>query len=717
MNVATYNCQSLRQLSDIHPLYFVPGDPFIEEVLIPGFQGNSKIDCMVGFFSSEILADLAPGLASYINNTENILRLVVSPVLRVEDIEAINDSGISEDELACSVLEDLILTDNLLEKFTLKCFSWLLSVGRIDIKVALMKNGIFHLKVWLFREDDCVLAVHGSSNATSAGIGKNIEQITISKSWVDTTQRYSSEKLCTKFDQIWENKDESCVVVTLPQAIRNKLLQTYNSAEPPSEKEFWEIYKKLELGYPQHSDSEPLSKIQSKPFGIPEWLQFNNGPFEHQGRAALAWCEAGFNGILEMATGSGKTVTALICAFELYKERKPLLIVVSAPYKPLISQWHGEIAQFGLKPVDLTEAGGVSGRAREISKIKRRFIHKTSDVESIVVSHDTLCDDKFKAEIEEINCTFLIIADEVHNLGRNQFINNPPLFFDFRLGLSATPVRQYDEDGTEALHRFFGPIVFRFALKEAIGRCLVEYEYYVHQVNMTQDEMGRWNHLTSTIKANSWRQNSEEPNEYLQKLLRDRRAILETAQDKIRVLESELLKEDVRHLRHTLIYASEKNPEQLNNINTLLEKHGVLFHQLTYKETANRSKMKDIIQAFQDGDLQVLTAMRVLDEGVDIPQIHTAFILASTTIERQWIQRRGRVLRTCSETNKTMSKIHDFVTLPADMNCVDSEARKFIGAELKRIQEFACLASNAGRNNGPHRAIDVLVKAAYLQGG
>ena len=203
--------------------------------------------------------------------------------------------------------------------------------------------------------------------------------------------------------------------------------------------------------------------------------------------------------------------------------------------------------------------------------------------------------------------------------------------------------------------------------------------------------------------------------EYLMKLFRDRRALLENAENKIAVLEEVLTqREDFKKLRHTLIYASDKAPQQLKDVNSLLNKYGVLFHQLTHEETPNRKKTRQIIESFQEGTLRVLTAKRVLDEGVNIPQIEKAFILASTTVERQWVQRRGRLLRTCRETGKTHSEIHDFIALPPDLDNIDDSARTLIESELKRVQAFASLALNAGRTDGPLSLIDHLVKSIYL---
>jgi len=449
-------------------------------------------------------------------------------------------------------------------------------------------------------------------------------------------------------------------------------------------------------------------------FAIPSYLKYEDGPFKHQGKAVSAWCESGYRWVLEMATGSGKTVTSMLGAHRLYEERKPLLIIVAAPYVPLIEQWCEEIVPFGLKPFNLTTAGNAAKRASELQKLKRRFRMGVSDVEAVIVSHDTLCTPEFLEAVQSFDCARLLIADEAHNLGHTSFISNPSECFKYRLGLSATPIRQYDEEGTEALFSFFGPVVFRFTLNEAIGRCLVEYDYYVHPVYLSESEMDEWYDLTHRIKRNAWRNKEGRPDDYLTRLLRDRRALLEMASGKISTL-GRLLEEDVGGLHYTLVYISDKGPGQLDAVNKLLRDRNILFHQLTADETVSRAQTKRIIRSFQDGEIQVLTAKRVLDEGVNIPQIRKALILASTTVERQWIQRRGRLLRTCRAIDKTHSVIHDLLALPPGMDeGFDPDARALVCSELRRAQEFARLARNAGRLDGPLAMIDRMVDAAYL---
>lgn len=206
-----------------------------------------------------------------------------------------------------------------------------------------------------------------------------------------------------------------------------------------------------------------------------------------------------------MVTGSEKTVTAMIAACKLHEQACPLLIVVAAPYVPLIGQWCDEIALFGLKPVEMTAFTGPQRRGWALQQIKQRLRTGLSAAEVIVVSHDTLSSPEFQKPLAAFECARLLIADQVYDLGRESFITNPPEFFEYRLGLSTTPVAQYDEEGTEVLFEFFGSVVFRFMLKEAIGPCLVEYEDFVLPVYLSEDEMNRWYELTESIRQNARR--------------------------------------------------------------------------------------------------------------------------------------------------------------------------------------------------------------------
>ena len=390
------NTFSLQALNRIRPLYILPNDPLAEEVLIPGFQMADNVDCMVGFFTSDVLASLAPGLATYICNTENSFRLIVSPLLRTDDQTAIEDGVRSTEDIAGNIMEELIITEDLIQQHTLRCLSWLLREHRIEIRVALMKDALFHPKVWLFDDEYSTIAAHGSCNVTYSGISKNIEQVAISCSWRDPNQRYITNKLRYQFNRLWENREDICVVIRMPEAIRRRILQTYRCDSPPTEDDLRDLYERAQ-GVAEERDNYQLIEVSKKEFTIPKYLRYEDGPYGHQGNAVAAWCESGYRGILEMATGSGKTITAMICAHRLYESTKPLLIIVTAPYVPLIKQWCDEIIPFGLEPLNLAKVGSARRRAAMLQKLNRRLRTGLSDVEAVVVSHDTLCSDDFRA--------------------------------------------------------------------------------------------------------------------------------------------------------------------------------------------------------------------------------------------------------------------------------------------------------------------------------
>ncbi len=216
------------------------------------------------------------GFACYINDSENCFRLIVSPLLRDEDQAAIEEGLKDAETVAREILEELIVTEDLLQKHTLRCLSWLLRAGRIEIKIALMESALFHPKVWLLDDNGDVLAAHGSSNMTHAGIRKNVEQIAVSKSWEDPNQRYITDKLSFQFSQLWRNREDSCIVVSLPQAVRDKLLRSYHSETPPTEAELRTLYRKAA---DRDSGAEPvdLPAVQHSEFIIPEHLQYVDG--------------------------------------------------------------------------------------------------------------------------------------------------------------------------------------------------------------------------------------------------------------------------------------------------------------------------------------------------------------------------------------------------------------------------------------------------------
>jgi superfamily II DNA or RNA helicase len=571
-----------------------------------------------------------------------------------------------------------------------------------------MRNALFHSKVWLFKDGHTMAALHGSANMTDAGLGRNREQLSLSRAWLGGDAARTCARLVEEFEVLWAGGDDDCIVVDLPRALQERLIAEYKTDRSPTGEDFRRLWRKAQ-GLPDAPD--PLAPYVPPEFSLPDGLDYRTGDFAHQGQAVDAWRATGWRGILEMCTGSGKTLTAMVGAHGLHEAIGPLLIVVSAPYKVLLEQWCEEIALFGLNPINLSDAGGPEARERLISTARRRLRLGVSHVEALVVSNDTLVTPEFVSAIERFGGSKLLIADECHNLGAESFIGSPPTCFEYRLGLSATPVRQYDDDGTAALVDYFGPVCFSFTLEEAIGKCLTPYDYFAHFVPLDDAEMVEWRDLSEQIGRHAWKIDAGLSNDQLNFLLLKRRRVLETATSKLSTLAALLDAEDLHELRYTLIYATDKAPQQLLDINAILQARDVMFHQLTAEETGNPVLAKSILERFQTGRLQVLTAKRVLDEGVNVPQIERAYILASTTVRRQWIQRRGRLLRTCKAIGKTHAVIHDLVALPPeayDGKQMDAEAKKIVNGELDRVWEFARLSRNGATTDGPFAKVQAL---------
>ena len=316
----------------------------------------------------------------------------------------------------------------------------------------------------------------------------------------------------------------------------------------------------------------------------------------------------------------------------------------------------------------------------------------------------------------------LLIADEVHNLGAPSFADNPPEFFNCRIGLSATPIRQFDPDGTDRLFGFFGGSpVFEFSLQEAIRiGCLVPYRYYVHVVDLYPGEMEHYERLTEELVRTGFRFDDDGVTIGLtpkvKRLLRERRAVIEQADAKLGSLESELRHMGSRTLSKTLIYTSAKptvlgKKKQILAVNQMLQRLHIISHQYTGKESQS-SESQQILARFGAGDYQVLTAMKVLDEGVDIPQTDTAFLLASSTVEREWVQRRGRILRLAP--NKKLANLHDFLVVPPDLN--GTYGKSLVKSELRRVSSFSSLAENEFDPAGPNAVIQELEDRLWKDG-
>ncbi len=700
------------------PLYIVPRDNYVKEVLINSLRLSTSVDCMFGFFGSAALKILAPGWAEYLVKTTEPVRLVASPNISKADAIAIRDGVSTPSSVLENRLQELLgeakLSASALIHHTLTCLAYMLSTKRLLFRVAWLRNGgLFHPKVWFFRDGEHTVVAHGSSNFTPAGLGSNFEQICVDTSWCGGRAEETIAKLTDEFQALWNGSGDYFTTMDLPLAIERELICEYLPENPPTADDFQKAWG---------ADAGTIEKLQienivPEALTIPAHLDLDHGPFAHQSKALAAWEGARYRGCLAMATGSGKTITALAGATQLQKEVDALLVVICAPYKPLVLQWKNEVRAFGVTPLPTSDSS--ARRAQKLEFAIRALRTGVSKVEVLVCTNKFLINEHFRRMFDNLpeSITSLLIADEVHNLGSPGFLSNPPDRFNYRLGLSATPVRQYDPEGTSALFDYFGPQVFEFSLKEAIVVCLVPYNYYIHRVSLSEEEFEKWEELTKRIiqkgfKADDNDTDSSSLPDNIKRLLIARRRVIESAEGKVDALRGLLQKRTRDTIKHVLVYTTDKNADQLQAVNDMLQKDlNLTIHELTSRQTSSRSKFADLLDRFAAGDYNILTCMRVLDEGVDLPQVSEAFIMASNTTRRQWIQRRGRILRKCASIKKELAHLHDFIVVPPGLGNACSQS--ILRGELDRALEFAELAENSGAPNGPFDEIKKLTTIMF----
>ncbi|MBO3462880.1 DNA phosphorothioation system restriction enzyme [Aetokthonos hydrillicola Thurmond2011] len=427
----------------------------------------------------------------------------------------------------------------------------------------------------------------------------------------------------------------------------------------------------------------------------------------YQRQAINNWFANNGRGTLKMATGSGKTVTALAIACELYKQIKLQVLLVVCPYRHLVTQWARECEKFNLQPILAFE--NLHNWQSQLSTQLYNLASGSQTFLTIITTNSTLIGVGFQSQLKYFPEKTLIIGDEAHNLGAPKLEESLPRGIGLRLALSATPERYFDESGTQSLFDYFGSVLQpEFTLKDAINQgALVHYLYHPILVELTEAESHAYNKITEKIRRSLLYREKEdlvlgyyEDNEDLKPLLMQRARLIGAAENKLNALRDLMITR--RETTHTLFYCSDGSQEigQRSSLHQLKAVAKILGVELGYKVSTYTAQTtlqeREVLRRqFEKGELQGLVAIRCLDEGVDIPAIQTAVILASSGNPRQFIQRRGRVLRPAP--GKERATIYDMIVLPPNLDRKTLEVeRNLLRKELLRFVEFADLADNAG---------------------
>lgn len=677
------NTLNLRQSyrSDQHDI--------IREFYVPCLSVSTHYRRAVGFFSSTALSVAAKGLHTFLRGGGR-MELVASPILSPEDVAAINQgyaNRIQVEERA--LIAALDQEFDRIAKERLGLLAWLISWGRLEVKVAVLREGgqpgVYHEKMGIFSDGQNFVAFTGSPNESAAGLVSNFESIDVYCSWRAEDHHRVREKLL-QFDDLWNDRTPLLRVYPFPQAVKHSLLR-FRQTTPPIED-------------PELVDE---NRIPGSP-RVPSDVKLR--PYQEQ--AIESWFRERGRGTLKMATGSGKTIVALALVERLYREIGLQAAIVIVPYRHLVTQWGRESARFGLNPILCFEARREWTRAVQEALFNLRKPARSPFL-TVITTNATFRSSSFQGLLPYFPEKTLIIGDEAHNLGTHHLLEALPRGIGLRLALSATPERWFDETGTEELFKYFGPVLEpEFTLRDALNvRALVPYVYRPVFIELTDAEADEYLRLTRTVSKIMPHPDPEgEWSPQLKALLIRRARLLGTAENKLIALRD--LMRSRLDTQHTLFYCGDGTVE--NPVNPKTRRHIEAVCQLLGAELGYRvapytaetplDEREELRNNFISGKIQGLVAIRCLDEGVDIPLVKTAFILASTTNPRQFIQRRGRVLR--PYPGKTQAEIFDFIVLPpSDESILEfSVERSILRRELQRYVEFADLAMNAGEARG-----------------
>ncbi|NJR21330.1 MAG: DEAD/DEAH box helicase family protein [Richelia sp. CSU_2_1] len=662
----------------------------IQEFYIPCLEKATVYKRAVGFFSSTSMAAAAKGLTALIR-VGGKMQLVASPYLSETDAEAIEQGMRQKEEVIVSALQqelDKEFEDIVRDR--LACLAWLLSQNILEIKLAVTKEirrqGIYHEKLGLFGDrENNIIAFTGSANESSTALIDNFECIDVFCSW-HLGVRERALKKAENFQKLWENETPNVEVMEFPEAAARELLRLCPDRPVAIEPEINKTRKSKRLAeqgssYGHNNDRVNQTECQNPSFPLNNSLKVELRL--RQVDALNAWQSANNCGILSMATGAGKTITGLACAASIENIN---VIVIGAPTNEIVQQWVDELANRTTFRSPLIATGTATLWMESLFR-KLRLANSrelSSELLPIIVvgSYSEFSKSKVTTLIADaggLPPRSLLIADEVHATGAAIYRRILRDDFQYRLGLSATPMRAYDEEGTELVLEYFGGVVYEFTLEQAIeAGILCEYDYQVYITPLTGSEYAKFTNLTTKI-GRLLNNKEEDAIAQAKRLTIQRSRIIKSAASKLTAL-GRILSDYPP--RTGMIYCADI--AQATEVSRLLAQRGFRIARYS-SDDVNR---KHLLSEFARGNFDALVAVKCLDEGIDIPAADLAIILASDTSERQFIQRRGRVLRAASK--KALAKVVDVVVVPP----LGDSLVEPIASEIKRVILFARAARN-----------------------
>jgi superfamily II DNA or RNA helicase len=650
----------------------------VDDVVVPLLQRAVQYDRGVGFFTSGWLREAAKGLLVFVKH-KGKARIITSPNLAAQDWQVIRQAAQEQQErmiVAVSIDNALTELEKNLEANTLAALAWLIRDNILEFRFAVpqgkLAGGIFHSKLSIFidRQGNGV-ALHGSQNdSTQASL--NEESYSAFCSWDEGAKWFEDHR--HRFKQIWDNLYPNLRVLKVPEAEKEKLVR------------FTKNYSRPYPALPIEIDGKETNYTKNS-------LRLAKKLRDYQEKAIAAWEEQGRRGIFEMATGTGKTITAISAAISVFLKECRLALVVLVPYKHLVDQWLEELQNFGFQPIPCYES--ISVWKKHAADGIQEFNAKLTSHLCLVATHQTASMESFRKMLARLHPPFLLVGDEIHELGATNYRKALAGKASWRIGLSATPDRWYDEEGTKVLRTYFGETVIKYKLDQAISaKALTPYQYYVEKIDFTSEEIAEYLRLSKLIAQLSC--DTERNRERLEDLLRKRADLIGKAVNKIpRLLDivqqhRRACEIEGQRFQHILVYC---NKGTHRKVLVAMAGLGLRMHEFVHEVPLQ--ERRKVLDAFSNGEIDGLVAIRCLDQGVDVPATRRAYVLASSTNPREFVQRRGRILRRAE--GKQFAQVYDFLVGPWN-TCQDlgrEAAKGLLLRELPRFAEFSLDAMNS----------------------
>ncbi|MDM1530753.1 DEAD/DEAH box helicase family protein [Myroides odoratimimus] len=680
---------------------------------------SQKIQFKLGYFSSASISTLSYGFAQFIYNGGTV-DFLINHFVTEGDFKLLNNEIIVDHHFYNSI-EEQILSDleKLNDVFTKKqvshfynCLRYLIDNNRIKILPVTTKNGeISHYKEALFWDyNDNVINIVGSCNFTYKGIVCNGESFVVNRSWGENSERANIANEQQEYEIIFSQKSKDFIYLE-PEKLINIIKQKSTSL---SCQEL--LLEELDLFEIDHNTQNLICNVNSRleekfKINVEELLNNprfpkNQSPRDYQKEAYEKWKNNNFHGVFAMATGTGKTKTSLNCLVEEFKLNKSYFSIILVPSISLLDQWEEEIKEFNFK--NILKVGGGSSWEQFLPNYTSNFKAGLKNNLIIISTYDSFCSDRFQKYFKNIESEFILIADEAHNIGANNIkaiLEN--CLVNKKIGLSATPKRIYDLEGTQFIDKFFNdqePYLFSFDMKQAMDRgYLAPYYYYPVIVQLKENEFKEYVEISKQLlKYFDFEHGMFKKDPVVERLLLKRKSIIHKAENKLKSFQDILLElKQKNKLQYIFTYVPEGFRYNENGIEQriideyLLSANSVLPTLKMNTYTSESETPKDILRGFEEGKIDMLLAMKMLDEGVDIPRAEIGIFASSTGNPRQYIQRRGRLLR--KHRDKEVAIIYDMIVIPSiTQNSPElySFEKNMVKNELRRVGYFASLAIN-----------------------